>query len=567
MNNESFASLVKLLLPESADLQLETLALNTVQGQLTLTVVSAQSSSDCPLCHQPAIRIHSRYSRSLIDLPWASLAVKLSLRVRRFFCLTPACSRRIFTERLPALVAPWARRTKRLANHHCAIGLALGGAAGSRIATELDQPASRNTLLRAVRSIPDQQPSTPQHLGVDDFAFRKGQTYGTILIDLDRHCPIELLPERTAEALCTWLQQHPGVELISRDRAGAYAEGAKQGAPEAVQVADRWHILKNLGEALIRLFADHPQVLIPPVTTPGTPAQSETCGSTAQDTNLTPICPAPSPSAPPPTRADQLKQQRRDRRHERYDHVQALVAQGVSLHAIARQLHLSRGTVRKYARAATVPLPQPRGSRRSRLDPFKPYLLERWNSGCHVGAELLREIQAQGYGGGRSVVMDFMAALRKQQGVAPMKRKGLRAQVASDPTMRPPTARELAWLVLKRPERCDETEKARLVQVKQREPKVEVAVTLAQEFASMVRERQADLLDGWLERAGRSGLGSLKSFADGIRRDYSAVRAALSMAYSNGVVEGNVNRVKYLKRQMYGRAKFDLLRKRVLNAA
>ena len=339
-------------------------------------------------------------------------------------------------------------------------------------------------------------------------------------------------------------------------------KGAKQGAPEAVQVADRWHILKNLAEALVRLFADHPQVLLPPPALPGHPEQSEPPDSIAQDGTVTPACPVLPPSSPLPTRAEQLRQQRR----ERYDQIQELVAQGVSLHAIARQLHLSRGTVRTYARASTAPLPQARVKRRSGLDPFKPYLLERWNSGSHVGAELVREIQAQGYGGGRSVVMDFMAALRKQQGVAPMKRKELGTQSASDPTMRAPTPRELAWLVLKRPERCDETENVRLEQMKQGEPRLGEAVTLVQEFASMVRERQADRLDDWLERVGRSGLRSLQSFADGIRRDYAAVRAALCMVYSNGVVEGNVNRVKYLKRQMYGRAKFDLLRKRVLYA-
>ena len=174
MDESTFVSLFKLLLPNLADLRVDALALNVDHPQITLTLASTQASSACPLCHQPAMRIHSRYARSLADLPWADVAVRLALHVRRFFCLTANCARTIFTERLPALAAPWARRTRRLAAHHQAFGLALGGAAGARVATEVDQPASRNTLLRGVRRIPEQEVSTPTHLGVDDFARRKG---------------------------------------------------------------------------------------------------------------------------------------------------------------------------------------------------------------------------------------------------------------------------------------------------------------------------------------------------------------------------------------------------------
>jgi transposase len=200
------------------------------------------------------------------------------------------------------------------------------------------------------------------------------------------------------------------------------------------------------------------------------------------------------------------------------------------------------------------------------LDPYTPYLLARWNAGCHVGTVLLREIQAQGYTGGRSLVLDFFAALRKQQGIAPMQRTGLLSQAARDPRIRPATPRDLAWLVLQRPERLDQAEQSHLLHLQQSDPTVGLAVTLAQEFAVMVRHRQPEALDGWLERVDASSLGPLRSFVGGIRRDYAATKAALTLPYSNGVVEGNVNWLKYLKRQMYGRANFDLLRKRVLYA-
>jgi len=400
---------------------------------------------------------------------------------------------------------------------------------------------------------------TPRHLGVDDWAQRKGRTYATILVDLDQGCPIELLPDRTADTLASWLRDHPGVEIITRDRAGAYAEGATAGAAEAVQVADRWHILKNLGDALSRVFAEYPQALRPMQS----PAETEE-GAQEDDAPLGPDRSMAPPA--PQSKAERMRQQRQERRQARYDQVHGLLEEGVSLRAIAKDLCLSRETVRKYARAAAAPTPQPRAKRVSLLDPYKSYLIERWNAGCHVGTELLREIQKQGYQGSRSIALDFVAAIRRQQGIAPMKRSGLPAQAASDPTLRPITPRELVWLVLQRPERLDEVEQARLMYARQAAPAVEKAVSLAQEFAVMVREREHEQLEHWLERADAGGQSALRSFAGGIRRDYAAVEAALKLPYSNGPVEGQVNRLKFLKRQMYGRAKFDLLRKRVLYA-
>lgn len=547
----TFPDLVSLLLPHPTFLDVTGVHRNADERQLTVAVTSVQTSITCPICAGSAVRMHSRYHRTLADLPWADYTVRFQLIVRRWFCLATTCPRRIFTERLPALVAPWARRTRRLAERQRQLGLTLGGRAGTRLAMHLDQPTSRSTLLRFVRRTPEHVRPTPKHLGVDDFAFRTGQTYGTILVDLDDGTPIDLLPDRSVETLAQWLRHHPGVELISRDRAGAYAEGAAQGAPDAVQVADRWHLLKNLSEALTRLFAEHPVALEPDL------------GCTNPDDGRTVT---PMQDATRSTKAAQLRQQRQDRRQARYAQVQALLHEGVSLRAIAQKLHLSRGTVRTYARAVTPPLSSPRPSRASLLDPYKSYLLERWNDGCHQGTQLLREIQAQGYVGGRSIVLDFIAAIRRQQGVPAMKRTGLSRQAAHDPGLRSPAPRELTWLVLQCPERLDEAEQRCLIELRQANPTFDRAVTLAQAFTTMVRQRQNEALENWLEATEASNFATLRSFAGGIRRDYAAVKAALSMSYSNGVVEGNINRLKYLKRQMYGRANFDLLRKRVLYA-
>ena len=550
--------LIHLLLPTSADLVVTALDLDPDRHQIVVSATSVQAAGTCPSCNLPSMRPHSSYQRTLADVPWADFTVRIELTVRKWFCRTEACPRRIFTERLPTIVAPWARRTQRLADRQRMIGLTVAGTAGARVATQVDQPTSRHTILRLVRQTPEHEMPTPRHLGVDDWSLRKGRTYATILVDLDQGCPIELLPDRTAATLAAWLREHPGIEIITRDRAGAYADGATEGASEAVQVADRWHILKNLGDALSRVFAEYPQALRPMKA----PTEEEVQADAA------PLGPDTSSAPPAPqSKADRMRQQRQQRRQARHDQVHALLEAGVSLRAIAKELCLSRETVRKYARAAAAPTPQPRAKRASLLDPYKAYLLERWNAGCHVGTELLREIQQQGYQGSRSIALDFVAAIRRQQGIAPMKRSGLPAQAASDPTLRPLTPRELVWLVLQRPERLDEVEQARLRDAREAAPAVEEAVSLAQEFAVMVRERQHEQLEHWLERAEASGQSVLRSFAGGIRRDYAAVEAALKLPYSNGPVEGQVNRLKFLKRQMYGRAKFDLLRKRVLYAA
>src|SRR5215208_1862602 len=220
--------------------------------QIVATLEATAPRGACPRCGTWSEAVHSHYQRTIADLPWGGQAVRFHLHVRKFFCRQPTCARRIFTERLPHLVAPYARRTSRLESVLSLLAFALGGEPGARIVGQLGMAASPATLLRLIRRATVAERPTPRVLGVDDWAFRRGHRYGTILVDLERHWIVELLPARSAEPLAEWLQAHPGVEVVSRDRAPAYAEAARKEAPQAVQVADRWHVLQNLVEALER---------------------------------------------------------------------------------------------------------------------------------------------------------------------------------------------------------------------------------------------------------------------------------------------------------------------------
>ena len=265
------ASLLQSLLPGDNQLDLQHHDLDWEKQHLTLRVISTQRAAPCPLCQMITERVHSHYYRTLADRPYANITLSLVLQVAKFFCDNPQCPRRIFTERLPEITVPWSRRTVRLTQCLEAIGLALGGAAGARLAARLGCRVCGSTLLNHLQRLSLPPVETPKVLGVDDFALRKGHHYGTILVDLDHHRPIALLEDRTAETLAAWLLEHPGVEILSRDRSAIYRQGMNQGAPDAVQVADRFHLVENLGEALEKVFGHYSRELNAIEQQPGSP--------------------------------------------------------------------------------------------------------------------------------------------------------------------------------------------------------------------------------------------------------------------------------------------------------
>jgi transposase len=539
-------------------LRLEACEVDDTTAQSTLRVQSTQTSAPCPLCATPARRIHSDYGRTLADLPWAQYRVCLQLRVRKWFCRNRRCRRRIFTERLPTIAAPWARRTLRLAQRLIALGVALGGKAGVRLGQAWDLAVSRNTLLRLLRRQPEPEAPTPRVLGVDDWALRKGHTYGTILVDLEHRQPIALLPDRTAALVAQWLRAHPGVEVIARDRASADAEGAQQGAPQATQVADRFHLLQNLREALEAVLTTHAQALN------AVNAQQRPQPVPLSDGTLA----VPVPPPPTPPRAAPQAAQRAAARQARYEQVWALHRQGYPIIAIAAQVGCSRRTIERYLQMPVWPEPQHRRHYGcSVLNPDKDYLLERWNAGCRTAMQLFRELQPRGYTGSYRRVAAYASRLRQAQGL-PARRQGRRQTlpVVAEPACQPLTPRRATWLVLRRGAKRTAAEAQQLIQLHAQSAEVAEAIDLAQDFATLVRQRQPEGLDAWLQRATTSALEALRRFATGLRDDYEAVKAGVTLPWSTGPVEGHINRLKMLKRQMFGRARLDLLSRRFVLA-
>jgi transposase len=547
------AGLISYLLPGCTVEQIE----HGEQGLIIWAHVSSAMAT-CPMCEQHSMRVHSSYVRSPHDLPLGEQAVRLHLRVRRFRCSNPACTRRTFVERLPELVPRHAQRTTRLTRTLREVGFALGGEAGTRLLGQMQMATSPRSLLRILRTAPEPSESTVRILGVDDWAMRKGRTYGTILVDLERHRPIDLLPDRGAATVAAWLRVHPEVEIITRDRSTEYARGASEGAPTALQVADRWHLLQNLRQMLERLVNRlSPQLKQLPAVNTDDPPPSIQAALPRTRLRLDPK--DKEAIAASRTRSEAICQR-----------VQRLRKRGYNIRQIAQKLTMSRTTVRKYFYAETFPERAKRSPTPSILDAYLPYLESRHQAGCEDAKQLWRELREQGYSGAYVQVSRWLR--QRRQAVAPTTPGPYREAVATsireraEQTKPPelPSYKQLAWLLIQESQMLEPSEIATLRRICQ-DTQIEQTYQLAQQFRTMIRQHESSTLDPWLDACATSNVSDLMTFAAGIRQDYAAVRAALTTQWSNGQTEGQVNRLKLLKRQMYGRANFDLLRLRVLH--
>lgn len=461
----------RLLFPDDVPLVCEQTTYTT--DGLMVHVRSTAPVGICPRCQGSSASVHSHYQRTLADLPWQGQRVILKLTVRKFFCRQAACAQRVFTERLPQLAAQYARQTTRLMQFLQQVGVVAGGQSGARLAQRSGIRISPSSLLRLIRRLPIADYPAPSIIGVDEWSYRRGRRYGTILCDLERQRPIDLLPERSAALLAQWLQDHPGIHTISRDRGHEFIRGANLGAPQAIQVADRFHLLQNLRDVIVRVMDRHrPQVRSAARRTP---------------------CPV----------------------------------------------------------SAQAPV--------SALTPYLAYLQKRWQQGCRQGKVLHQELQAQGFQGSVHTVYHFLEpwryAWKNDLPIPP-------------PELPTPSSKLVAAWVLKHAHQRQPYEQAFLDQLTKKNGELKGIIQLASQFIQLLRHRQVSALPQWLREVEEVPLQKeLKRYAKGLREDLAAVGAAVALPWSNGQVEGQINRLKLIKRQMYGRANFDLLRCRFLAAA
>jgi len=507
---------VQALLPDTSSLKLKSVKQDG-GGPVLILATASSSIAYCPSCHKASNSLHSNYLRILRDLPWQGATVELHLGVRRFRCRANDCPCVTFAEQLPQVSPRYSRQTSRLAETIRLIGYVLGGEAGARLSARLGMQTSPDTVLRKLKAGPIISTHGTRAVGIDDWAWRKGQRYGTILVDLETHAPIDLLPDRCADSVAAWFQAHPGAEVVSRDRAGLYADGVTRGAPQAVQVADRFHLLCNLTSAVQRVLE-----------------QKRTALAKAIVSEIAEPCPLPAEGTPAAkTKPEQVSEQRRQCRVQRYNEVVALHRKGMSQQEIGRTLHIGRKTVRRFLRAGEFPERAKPHRPPPGVSKFQEFLERRWTEGCHSATELWHEIQAQGYTGGRSTMTRFVATLRTQG------TKYFRKTIAPrQPKAKPPSPRQASMLLARRPENLKPDEQQLLAKLHESCPEIPILHKLTQGFAAVFRAKQTDALQNWLDDAYRTGLPEISRFCDGLRRDENAVTAAVILPWSNGQVEG-----------------------------
>lgn len=486
-----------------------------------VVVRSGAAAAPCPACGAVSRRVQSRYLRRAADLPLGGRCVELLVVVRRFRCDAVLCGRLIFAERFTAKVlGPFARRTARLEQvvHH--LGLALGGRPGANLAERLRLPVSRDTLLRVVR----RRAEPLSVIGIDDFAWRRNHRYGTLVCDLERHRPVTLLPDREQATAATWLRGRPTIGIVARDRGGGYGEAIASALPQATQVADRWHLMENASRAFLDAVRRSMRQIRGVV------------GATTVNPDLL-------------TAAERLQYEGYLRREETNTAVRSLVEAGVPIKQISRRIGHSRKLVRAVVRGERTDVFR---VRQSSLEPYLPWLDAQWDTGHRNATDLWRQLVARNFRGSLRVIGEWATRRRRAE------------QAGIEALQRVPSARTVARLLTTGRDRLTKAETVTVAAIEAGVPALAEAREVVAQFQAMVRAMTPAKLEAWIERAGAT---LIASFARGVAKDEAAVRAAMTLPWSNAQTEGQITRLKLVKRQMYGRGKIDLLQARLIGAA
>lgn len=507
---------------------------------ITLHLRATRKTAQCPECLKRSRSVHSCRRRRIQHLPCSGRTLWLIFAVRHWYCRNPSCSRKIFAESLAPFAGPQQQSSALLQNLQHQLGLIAGGEAGRRAAVASGIQISPDTLLRRVVQAPEQTENRTRHVGIDEWAWHRGHRYGTLIVNLDTHRPLVLLPGREQRTLTAWFKKYPEIQVVSRDRGGIYSMAAREGAPQARQVADRWHLLKNICDALERMMFRH-MPLIRLVASELSPKKS----------------PEPEPYVPAPTlrRPERLKQQTRNKRHQRWTEVMALHNKGCGFREISRITGLSRVTVSRWVQSGEFPEISTRPPKRGLLDPWRKWMEEQRESGNYNASQIWREMVMKGFTGSETIVRDAVARWRK----------GWLPPVAAT-TRLPSASRVSRWLMPWRIIRGEENYASRFIGLMcEKEPQLKIAQQLALDFYRILKTKNKQQLGRWFSNVSESGPVELQRVAAGMEADAAAICEAITSRWSNGVVEGHVNRLKMLKRQMYGRAGFELLRRRVMS--
>ncbi|PWE52237.1 ISL3 family transposase [Metarhizobium album] len=509
-----------------SDLIPSELNVEAVHHSADVIVVTAYGQSRdcrCPECGTTSHRVHSRYPRMICDLPCGGRRIELHLTVRRFVCSANQCRRKIFAERFgDDIVRPMARRTARLDTLVLHLALALGGRPASRFADRLGFPVSNDTLLRTVRRYDRPPPPPPSVIGIDDWAWRRNHRYGTIICDLERRKTIALLPDREPATAKAWLIEQPQIEIVARDRGGAYAQAAAQALPHAEQVADRWHLMENASHAFldaVRKSMRHVRMAV---------------GTATINPKLL-------------TAAERLQYEGYLRREETNSVIRVLVGDGLPIKEIVRRTGHSRRLVRSVVRGQRTDIFR---VRQTSLEPHLPWLEAQWDAGSRNGAELWRQLRLTGFCGGLRVVTEWATRRR-------------RAERAENGLGHAPAARTIVRLMTLERNNLTKAQTMTVAAIEERLPYLVEARDVVESFHEMLRRRSRDDLDAWIDRASTS---LVASFANGVIRDKRAVQNTITSIWSNGQTEGQITKLKLIKRQMYGRGKLDLLEARIVGA-
>lgn len=520
-----------------------------IGSTLTVEIESNATSARCPACHRESWKQHSVYERFPGDLPWAQWAVVFRLRVKRFSCHNRACAKRTFAERFPDWLQPFARQTIRRRERQQCVAIEVNARMAQRTLQRLGMPVSDSTINCFLRTL--EEPPTDaavRVIGIDDWAQKKGHTYGTIIVDHESGVVIDLLPDREAETVEHWMAAHPEIEIVTRDRANNYARGVEAGNPQALQIADRFHLLQNATEMLVRLFTNKPHLL------PRIQLETE---HVCEADRMPDATPGDGQVSCTVIEATELTAYQETHvfgpAEERFVQVKALQQSGVSQRAIARQLQIDRRTVSKYFELESHA--QVRRRRRRQIDPYLAFLHKRWEEGVTNRVQLYAELVAQGFTG--SLVALYRATSEWQSPATPTAR-------IHQPHSRRLSAREAAWLLLLDEERLSSIQKRKREVLLQHAPDVPIIRAETLSFINAIKNRDSTQLQRWLDSALNSQFKQIRHFARHIQADLGCIMAALQNPFSNGRTEGHVHRLKMIKRMMYGRAKFELLRKRVL---